>query len=413
VRSRDSSAGRRTDPGRRLPAGFGVLWTTVAIDLVGFGIVLPILPLYAKQFGAGPWAAAAIVATFSLAQFVAAPLWGRLSDRIGRKPVLVLALFGTAFGSLVTGLAGSLPILFLGRAIDGASGSSYAVAQAAVADLAEPEQRPRLLGLLGAAFGVGFVAGPIIGGFASLGGRKLPFLIAAGLATANALIAMVRLPETRKANAAPRGTRLWVPPTRVFHERSGRTVLRLAVLVLVGMLAFSGFESTFALLLDDRFGLGNGAIYSLFAAVGILLVFVQGRLVGSMHERAPGGTAVLRAAIVLNALGFGLLALDGGWASLLPALVLLTVGQGLLGPTLSSATASVVASHRRGEALGVQQSAGALGRVAGPLVAGALFQALGPGAPYVVAAVLAVGCLALVPDLVPDVDAVAREITAR
>jgi MFS family permease len=371
----------------------------VAIDLVGFGIVLPILPLYAERFGAGPWAAAAIVATFSFAQFLAAPLWGRLSDRIGRKPVLVLALCGTALGSVLTGVAGSLPLLFVGRAIDGASGSSYAVAQAAVADIAEPADRPRLLGLLGAAFGVGFVAGPVIGGLASLGSTKLPFFIAAALAAANAVAAAFRLPETRAAAHATE-THWLVPPTRIFREPSGRTLLRLATLALFGMLAFSGFESTFALLLDRRFGWDDGVIYALFAAVGLLLVLVQARVVGRVHASGRGSSQVLRAALVANAAGFAVLSLDAGAAALAVALVLLTAGQGLLAPTLASATAGVVAAHRRGEALGVQQSAGALGRVTGPLVAGGLFQAVGTGAPYVVAACLALLCLGLVPDLV-------------
>ena len=405
VRRRGHPAG-----GSRLPAGFGVLWTTVAIDLVGFGIVLPILPLYAKDFGADPWLATAIVATFSLAQFLAAPWWGRLSDRIGRKPVLVMALCGTAIGSLMTGLAGSLPILFLGRAIDGASGSSYAIAQAAVSDIAEPSERPRLLGLLAAAFGVGFVAGPILGGLASLGSRELPFYVAAALAAANAVAASIRLRETREPREATDGHTAeagrvrarWVPPTRVFREPGGATVARLAVLGLVAMLAFSGFESTFALLLDDRFGLHDGAIYLLFAVVGIALVFVQGRLVSTAHRRAGASSVVLRAAVALDAVGLALLAIDAGWWSLAPALALLVVGQGMLGPTLSSAVAGVVASRRRGEALGVQQSAGALGRVSGPLIAGALFQGIGPGAPYLVAAVLAAGCLPLVPDLTAD-----------
>ena len=165
------------------------------------------------------------------------------------------------------------------------------------------------------------------------------------------------------------------------------------------MLAFSGFESTFALLLDDRFGLHDGAIYLLFAVVGIALVFVQSRLVSTAHRRAGASSVVLRAAVALDAVGLALLAIDAGWWSLAPALALLVVGQGLLGPTLSSAVAGVVASRRRGEALGVQQSAGALGRVSGPLIAGALFQGIGPGAPYLVAAVLAAGCLPLVPDL--------------
>lgn len=381
-----------------MPPGYGVIWTTVAIDLIGFGIVLPILPLYAKQYGARAGLATAIVASFSLAQFLAAPLLGRLSDRIGRKPVLVLALCGTALGSLVTGLAGSLPVLFLGRIIDGASGTSYGVAQAAVSDLADPRDRPRLLGLLGAAFGIGFVAGPVIGGFASLGGTKVPFFLAAGLAAVNAVAALVRLPETkhRPVRAHEAGSRLWVPPTQVFKGIEGPDILRLTLLALVGMLAFSGFESTFALLMDHRFGVGDGVIYTLFAVVGLFLVYVQARVVGRVHNTMPEGT-ILRAALALDAAGLALLAIDGSWASLLPALALLTLGQGLLGPTLSSATAGHVEPRLRGEALGVQQSASALGRVAGPLVAGALFQGVGAGAPYVVAAVLAAGALTLVP----------------
>ena len=172
-----------------------MVWATVALDMVGFGIMLPVLPLYAEDFGASPAMAAAVIAVFSAAQVVAAPLWGRLSDRIGRKPVLIAALIGSSIGSLVTGLAGALWVLFLGRVLDGASGSSYAVGQAAVADLAEPEDRPRLLGLLAAAFGVGFVAGPLIGSIAALGSRELPFFVAAALAAGNAVVALVRLPS--------------------------------------------------------------------------------------------------------------------------------------------------------------------------------------------------------------------------
>ena len=143
-----------------LPAGFATVWTSVAVDLVGFGIVFPLLPLYARRFGAGAATVGALFASFSVAQLLFAPVWGRLSDRVGRKPVLVLSLAGTAVGSLMTGLAGSLPLLFAGRIVDGMSGASVSVAHATVADVAPPAQRARLFGLLGAAFGVGFVAGP-------------------------------------------------------------------------------------------------------------------------------------------------------------------------------------------------------------------------------------------------------------
>ena len=204
-RSSRSAQGAAEKERQPFPKGFWVIWTTVALDLVGFGIVVPILGVYAKNFGASGFAVGFLFASFSLSQLVFAPLLGRLSDRIGRKPVIVISLIGTAVGSLVTGAAGALWLLFVGRIIDGASGASVAVAQAAVVDLAEPEQRPRLIGMLGAAFGIGFVIGPAIGGLAALGGPHVPFFVAAALAGANAIAAIIRLPETRPA--VPAGTR--------------------------------------------------------------------------------------------------------------------------------------------------------------------------------------------------------------
>ena len=370
-----------------------MVWATVAMDMVGFGIMLPVLPLYAEDFGASPAMAAAVIAVFSAAQMVAAPLWGRLSDRIGRKPVLIAALIGSSIGSLVTGLAGVLWVLFLGRVLDGASGSSYAVGQAAVADMAEPEDRPRLLGLLAAAFGVGFVAGPLIGSIAALGGRQLPFFVAAALAAGNAIVALVRLPSGRKSApaSAPKPGRL------ALWGASGPAVRRLAVLSLVAMVGFAGFEATFAMLVERRFpDVGDPTVYGLFAAIGVLMVLVQTRIVGPVNARL-GTRSALRAALSLVAAGMVVLAMGGGWAGLAVALVLLVVGQGVFGPTLSNATVETVGADGRGSALGLQQSAGALGRIIGPLLAGVLFGRVAVGAPYLVAAVLAIAAMALVP----------------
>jgi len=200
--------GRRRGDRPPLPAGFATIWTTVALDLVGFGIILPILPLYAERFGASPTTVGLLLASFSVAQLLFAPVWGSVSDRIGRKPVLVLSLVGTAVGSLVTGLAGSLPLLFVGRILDGMSGASVSVAQASVADLAPPQERARLFGLLGAAFGVGFVAGPALGALAALGGARLPFLVAAGVAGVNALAAVRRPAWTERKRSGPQSTPL-------------------------------------------------------------------------------------------------------------------------------------------------------------------------------------------------------------
>ena len=203
--------------GGALPPGFGAIWTTVAVDLIGFGIVFPILPRYAEDLDITPAVIGLVVASFSLAQLIAAPVMGRLSDRYGRKPVLIVSLCGTAVGSVLTGVAGSVWLLLLGRLVDGASGASVSVAQAAVADVAAEEERPRLFGLLGAAFGVGFVLGPAIGTFAALGGPHIPFFIAAAIAAINALVALRRLPET---HPRPAPTELGARPARLRSPRA-------------------------------------------------------------------------------------------------------------------------------------------------------------------------------------------------
>ncbi len=440
-----------------LPKGFGTIWTTVAIDLIGFGIVLPILPQYAEKFGASATTIGVLVASFSLAQLVCSPLWGRLSDRIGRKPVLLISLFGTAVGSLLTGVAGGvaggLALLFVGRIIDGASGASVSVAQASVADVAAPRDRARLMGLLGAAFGVGFVAGPAIGALGALVGPQVPFYIAAVISCVNAVVAIRRLPETspdhvavviRSTDAASAGVgaaevvalddlaleaelervgTLDGPQPGTPFEADGRpggsggasggesgvgsgasrvdvrVIVRLITVSFVGMVAFSGFEATFALLTDARFGLDLSGTGAVFTVIGLALVAVQVGVVGRVNDRL-GESSTLRAGLVCNAVGLALLAVDGRWLTLVPSLALLVLGQGLITPTLSSAVAGR-AGRARGSWLGWQQSAGGLARVLGPILAGAVFQHIGVGAPYVIGAVLALIALMLVPSTSP------------
>ncbi|HQV58409.1 MAG TPA: MFS transporter, partial [Ilumatobacteraceae bacterium] len=212
---RRSPSSRQREP---LPKGYWTIWTTVALDLIGFGIVVPILGVYAERYGASGVTVGWLFATYSLAQMVFSPLLGRLSDHVGRKPVIVISLIGTAVGSLITGAAGALWVLFLGRAIDGASGGSLSVAQAAVTDIAPEAQRPGLIGMLGAAFGVGFVLGPAIGGLASLGGPHVPFYVAAVLAGINAVAAMIRLPETRRPDNRAESRHWSVPQSFVLRR---------------------------------------------------------------------------------------------------------------------------------------------------------------------------------------------------
>ena len=369
---------------RQTPPGFWAVWTAVAVDLLGFGIIIPLLPLYAEDFGAGPAVVGLLFAAYSLAQFVFSPIWGRISDRVGRRPVLLVTIAGSAIGSLILGLAGSLAVLFVGRIVDGISGASVAVARATVADRASPSEQARLMGLLGAAFGVGFVLGPVIGGLAALAGPSVPFFVAAAISVINFASTWFRLPETRTA-----GDR----EADVSHAPLAGRLLRLIAVTFVALTAFSAFEATFSLLADQRLGLTESQVALVFAGVGLVLVGTQGGAIGPI-SRAVGEVRTIRIGLVANVLGFGLLAVAGRWPALAGGLALLAFGQGLITPTLSSLVATA-STGRAGAGLGYQQSAGGLARVVGPAVGGVLF-GVASWQPYVLSAVAALALL-LVP----------------
>lgn len=373
---------------RPFPPGYWTIWTTVALDLVGFGIVAPILPLYAKRFGATGFVGGLLFSTFSLAQLVFAPLMGRLSDKVGRKPVIVISLFGTAIGSFLTAAANGLPLLFIARALDGASGASVAVAQGAVTDLAPPEDRPRLLGLLGAAFGVGFTIGPAIGGLASVQ-PALPFVIAGVIASVNAIAAIVRLPETRHhaTEAAHQHHGLHLPSGR------SRSLITLLIVTFAATCAFSGFEGTFSRFGNARFGLSIGSAALVFVGIGLFLVAVQGGAVGPVSHRL-GASRAYGTGLALSAAGLALLATATSWWALVPSLALLALGQGIATPTMTSMVVDRVPPDQKGQALGFQQSAGALARIVGPALAGKLFD-VKVGLPYAVGAAITLVALAL------------------
>lgn len=365
------------------------------LDLIGFGIAIPVLPLLAKdRFGLQGFWLGALLATFSLAQLLAARRMGRLSDRYGRKPLIIASLVGTSVGSLLTAIAPAAWVLFLARALDGASGASGSVAQAAVADIAAPADRARLLGLLGAAFGIGFTVGPAIGAVAAaIGGQRAPFYVAAGVAAVNAVAAIVRLPETRKVggeaiapalDAAGAGARTW---------RDGR-LPRVFLIMFLSALAFSAFEATFSVFTDERLGFSESQAAWAFAFVGLVVSLVQGGLVGPVVRRF-GDLPVLRGAFVATALGLATMTFVDGWPVLLVALTLLCIGQGLAIPSMSALAVGRIAPGVRAEVLGVGQSASAGARVLGPVLGNVAFAHVAVGAPFAVGAAVFAVCVGL------------------
>ena len=364
-----------------LPAGFGSLWAAVAVDAIGFGIVVPILPLYAERFDASPAVIGLLLASFSLAQFVAAPRWGRLSDRVGRKPALVVSLLGTTVGAALTAVAPNLVVLFLGRIIDGASGGSLAIAQAATSDIAPASQRTRILGLLGAAFGLGFVVGPALGSAASLVGVRVPFAVAAALAAGNIAFAIRHLRDTRVAPDVhgPAKSRAAVPAWA--H-------LDLRAISFLSTGAFAAFEATFGLLAVRRLGLSAASIGVVFVAAGALVAVANASAAHTVARRL-GDVPALRLGLVLDAGGLALL----GYAPTTPGVVLavgvVAIGHGVVAPTLAAVVTARSVDGTRGAALGVQQSAASLARVIGPALAGAMFGIVGPGAAFLLGSALA------------------------
>src|SRR6185436_12813150 len=265
-----------------------VIFITVFIDLVGFGIVIPVLPYYAEgtRFGATPRSVGLLFASYSVMQLVFSPVLGRLSDRYGRRPVLLMSLLGTAFGFLILGFATTLAMLFLGRIIDGISGGNISTAQAYIADVTTKENRAKGMGLIGAAFGLGFVFGPAIGGIMSRWGINVPFLFAGGLAFANAILLYFTLPETVTADHPARISAAAGRGWKQLLEALGKQQLAFVLTIyFLSIVAFSIMTASFSLFM--MFRLGYDAFHNgwIFAFVGVISAIIQGGLIGRLVKR--------------------------------------------------------------------------------------------------------------------------------
>jgi len=365
------------------PRALYVLLLVVFINLVGFGIVIPLLPFYAKSLNAAPWQITALFSAYSLGQFFAEPFWGRLSDRIGRRPVLIITILANTASYVALAFAPNLWVAFAIRLVGGFGSGNISTIQGYMADVTPPEQRAGRMGLLGAAFGAGFVIGPALGGLlahpeAGHLGFQIPLFVAAGLAALASLGVFLFVVESRSPSAAdaPR------PHRRAAMDaaRAHPVLSRILLVTLVSTAAFAGMESIFGLWTDARFGWGPQQVGLCFAVIGIVASIGQGAVTGRLARRF-GEPRVLIAGLSIIALSLAITPFAPSGAAV-PLFVGLTAfGQSLVFPCVAALISRSTGPDQQGAMLGLNMAAGSLARMTGPLLAGPLF-GLAIGGPY-------------------------------
>lgn len=352
-----------------------IIFITIFIDLIGFGMVIPILPFYAETFNATPFEIGMLFSIYSWMQFFFAPILGRLSDKYGRRPVLFISLLGSAIGYLVIGIAGTLPVVFLGRMIGGLTGGNISTAQAYIADVTSKENRARGMGLFGAAFGLGFILGPAIAGILSKYGVHVPFFFAAALSFANSIALYFILPESVtdeiRASLSVRKNR-FLELVESFRERAFGLINLVYFLLIT---AFSIMTAAFPLFSAHRFGYTAEQNGYLFFFVGIISMVSQGVLFGILVKKFGESRLIAFGCLsmVVSLFAFPFISPEyGGLAMLLIITTILSFGNAMASPSLTSLASKVSAENEQGKALGILQSGASLARAIGPTISGIL-----------------------------------------
>jgi DHA1 family tetracycline resistance protein-like MFS transporter len=353
--------------GGRLLSPLPILFLTVFIDMVGFGIVVPVLPLYTERFGASPFTTGLLLAVYSGMGFIFSPVVGALSDRIGRRSILLLSTIGQATGFFIMGAATTLLWLFIARTIDGIFGANVSATQAYVADVTPPQDRSRALGLLGAAFGLGFICGPMLGGILSLISLSAPFYFAGALAAANAVLIFFILPESLPLeNRSGQNRETFVT---LFKEGRGRAIVPLMAAYFFMMAGFSIMTAFFAIFTEDRFGYNASANGYIFAGVGVISVIVQGAMIGRLIKNFTEKGIALTG-VALLACSIFALPLVQTVTTLLLVSAGIAVGNSFINPTMNGLVSRSVNKYWQGRVLGLMQACASLGRFFGPLIGG-------------------------------------------
>ncbi len=361
-------------------AKLSTLFLIVFIDLIGFGMVIPILPLYAEKYRPSPVLFGLLMASYSLAQFLFAPVLGRLSDRVGRRPILLLSLLGAALGYFTLGIERSLGMLFAARIIAGTAGANISTAQAVIADITGPEGRAKGMGIIGAAFGLGFILGPAFGGILVEVRPWLPGIAAASTSLVAFVMTLLFLPETLDPASRAQAEHAPFNFRRLVEAMSHRYLGLCLAMVFLVVFGFSNFEATFAQYFSHRFGLTARAISFLLVYFGIVSALVQGGLIGRLAKRfgearlLATGTLIACAMLAMIPHGENLRVVAG-------LLAAMAFGVGISNPALSSLTSRLVDPDEVGGVMGIFQALSSLGRIFGPFCGQLAFGSLGPGWP--------------------------------
>lgn len=358
-------SGKAGDSGA--PGALGVLFSVVVVDLIGFGIVVPILPFWAERYGAtGAWLGL-LLASHAAAQFAFAPIWGKLSDRVGRRPVMLVTIAGTSVALAFLGFADSLGQILAARLLAGVFGSNISVATAYLTDVTDEADRTRWMGMIGASFAVGFTLGPPIGGLLAKFGQGTPMFVAAGMAAANFLWAAIRLrePERRENLALPDLT------TRLDVLRAP-VIGRVCLIYFLFSLAVTQLETTFAFFLAHRFGYDELGVALVMLAMAIVMGGIQGGGMKRLSQRFAERQLVL-AGLALMSLAFLLVPVPGTVALLMLPLGLAAIGRGISQPPMMSLVSLASDEGSRGLVMGVFQSTASAARIFGPIAAGLLY----------------------------------------
>ncbi len=397
----EKETGEYPSDGRSAFGKLVVLMVTAFIDMLGMLMVLPLLPFYATEMGAGGTAVGVLVASFSVAQLLSAPIWGRFSDRYGRRPALMIGLGASAVAYVVFAFADSLWLLFLSRIVQGAGGGTVSVIQAYVADATRPQDRAKSLGWLSAATNAGVAIGPVIGSWASIVSTHTPGLVAACFCLLNMLFAWrylteVRAPgKTNDSNTVQRSSR-----QAVLHvvTRPNEASSRLILIYAISIGAFQGTTAVLALLLAWRFGVTAQTIGYFFMYIGILSVLTRAVILGKLVDRY-GEAKLSRYGLVLMSAGLLGLALSRDYVTLALAVGLLPLGTAFTFPCVTSLLSRVISSAERGLYMGVQQTYGGVSRVIFPILFGVAFDRISAPSPFIISAVLVMSTLLLGRDM--------------